>query len=415
MVTMPQAGLDNFVVTSSSICAIDGEQGKIQYRGIDINILAKQSCYAETAYLLWYGMLPTRKQLATFSGRLAAERSLGKPITTILTSLPGPLHPMEALRTAVSALASCDPDREGITQEGNISKSIRLLAKIPTVIAHLHRKRQRQEPVPPNPLLNHTENFLYMLRGERATSLEERVMDMAMILMADHELNASTFTARVTASTLSDLYSAVTAAIGALSGPLHGAANQRAMEMLLEIGDIGNVEPYINARLAAKKRIMGFGHRVYKNTVDPRVATLKEMLRKLCLQLGNYHLYQLAVAVASTVWEKKGLYPNVDFYAAPLLHMLGIPVDLFTTIFAASRVAGWTAHVMEQYENNRLIRPSSQYVGVQNRPYVPLEQRDRRWNESGQPSTGAKILKQIGERLGQERRSVLPNPALERL
>jgi citrate synthase len=375
MNTATREGLENVVVTSSGICFIDGQRGIIHYRGIDIGDLARYSTYEETVYLLWFGELPTSTELDAFRAELTAERELDEAIWSTLTSLPGRPRPMEALRTMVSALSCCDPHINNHTPEGNINKAIRLTAKIPTIAAYYHRYLEGLERVHPDPSLGHAANFLYMWRGEAPTALEERAMDVAMMMMADHELNASTFAARVTASTLSDIYSAVTAAIGTLKGPLHGAANQKAMEMLLEIGDVDNVEPYITAALAAKKRIMGFGHRVYRNTMDPRSVYLRKMLRELCTQSGDGHLYHLAIAVSETVWEKKRLFPNVDFFAAPLLHTLGIPVDLFTPVFATSRVAGWTAHVMEQYENNRLLRPLSNYVGSAHRPYVPLEER----------------------------------------
>jgi citrate synthase len=376
MSTAMREGLENVVVTSSKICAIDGQKGSIQYRGIDINELARHSTYEETVYLLWFGELPTQDQLDGFKARLAAEREIDEGIWNTLTSLPGIPRPMEALRTVVSALSCCDPDINNHTWEGNVNKAIRLTAKIPTIAAYYHRYLEGMERVHPDPKLSRAANFLFMWRGEPPSALEERALDMAMILMADHELNASTFAARVTASTLSDMYSAITSAIGTLKGPLHGAANRKAMEMLLEIGAVDNVEPYITTALAAQRRIMGFGHRVYKSTMDPRATLLREMLGELCTQPGDGHLYRLAMAVAKTVEEKKGLYPNVDFFAAPLLYTLGIPVDLFTPMFATSRIAGWTAHVMEQYENNRLLRPLSRYVGALGTPYVPIERRN---------------------------------------
>ena len=368
-------GLEKVVVTSSKICFIDGQKGIIRYRGIDIGELARYSTYEETVYLLWFGKLPTQTELDAFKAKLATERELDEAIWDTLTSLPGGPRPMEALRTMVSALSCCDPHINDHTPEGNIEKAIRLTAKIPTIAAYYHRYLEGLERVRPNPSLSHAANFLYMWRGKVPTALEARAMDVAMILMADHELNASTFAARVTASTLSDMYSAITSAIGTLKGPLHGAANQKAMEMLLEIGDVDNVEPYITAALAAKRRIMGFGHRVYKNTLDPRSVYLRKMLRELCADAKNGHLYDLAVAVSETMWEQKRMYPNVDFFAAPFLHTLGIPVDLFTPVFATSRIAGWTAHVMEQYKNNRLLRPLSHYAGILDARYVPIQQR----------------------------------------
>lgn len=384
MSSMVKEGLQDVVVTNSNICAIDGERGSIRYRGIDIGVLARLATYEETVYLLWFGELPTQNQLDAFKAKLAAQRDLDEGIWNTLTSLPGIPRPMEALRTVVSALSCCDPYIDDHTREGNINKAIRLTAKIPTIAAYYHRYLEGLERVHPDPSLSRAANFLFMWRGEPPTALEERAMDMAMILMADHELNASTFAARVTASTLSDMYSAITSAIGTLKGPLHGAANQKAMEMLLEIGDVDTVEPYITAALAANKRIMGFGHRVYKRTMDPRSVHLREMLREVCAQSGDGQLYHLAMTVAETVKAKKGLYPNVDFFAAPLLYALGIPVDLFTPLFAVSRIAGWTAHVMEQYDNNRLLRPLSNYVGVLEKPYVPIERRNGHLNAQHQ-------------------------------
>jgi len=374
--TRVKEGLENVIVADSKICAIDGQQGTIRYRGIDIGELARHSTYEETVYLLWFGELPTQNQLDAFKARLAAERELDENIRKLLTSLPGRPRPMEALRTIVSALSCCDPDSDDHSQAGNIGKAIRLTAQMPTIVAYYHRHLTGKERIRPTPDLGHAANYLFMLRGEPPTALEERAMDLAMILMADHELNASTFAARVTASTLSDMYSAVTSAIGTLKGPLHGAANQKAMQMLLEIGCTDNVEPYIATALAAGRRIMGFGHRVYKNTMDPRAIYLRDMLGEICIHSGNCQLYDLSMAVAETVGAKKGLYPNIDYFAAPLLYTLGIPVDLFTPTFATSRIAGWVAHVMEQYDNNRLLRPISHYVGELEKVYLPIARRN---------------------------------------
>ncbi len=370
-----QSGLEGIVVAESQICAIDGEKGTLCYRGVDIGDLAQNSTYEETVYLLWYGQLPTREEMDGFTARLRAERSFDGNIRPILASLPGRPPPMEALRTAVSALSCCDPEVEDYGHEANLNKALRLTTRLPIIATFYQRHLEGKEHVEPDPTLGHAANFLYMLHGERPTPLEERAADLAMVLMADHELNASTFAARVTASTLSDMYSAVTTAIGTLKGPLHGGANQRAMEMLLEIGSIDNVRPYIASALAAKKRIMGFGHRVYRGKADPRSVYLRAMLRELGEQKGDQSLYDLAVAVADTVEEMKNLYPNVDYYTAPLLYLLDIPLDLFTPVFAISRIAGWTAHIMEQYEHNRLLRPVSSYVGPVDRDYVPIGER----------------------------------------
>ncbi len=370
-----QSGLEGIVVAESEICAIDGERGTLTYRGIDIGDLARHSTYEETIYLLWYGHLPTQVELDAFTARLRAERSFDGNIRPILTSLPGRPPPMEALRTAVSALSCCDPDVDDYAHEANLNKAIRLTTRLPIIATFYQRHLEGKGHIEPDPVLGHAANFLYMLHGEPPTELEERAFDLAMVLMADHEFNASTFAARVTASTLSDMYSAITTAIGTLKGSLHGGANQRAMEMLLEIGTIDQVRPYIASALAAKKRIMGFGHRVYRGKADPRSAYLSAMLKELGEQKGDLSMYYLSVAVADAVEEMKGLYPNVDFYTAPLLYSLDIPLDLFTPVFAVSRIAGWTAHVMEQYEHNRLLRPLSSYVGPVDRGYVPIGER----------------------------------------
>lgn len=370
-----KSGLEGIVVAESAICAIDGKEGTLCYRGVDIGELARHSTYEETVYLLWHGELPSEDELTEFRDKLTAERTVDENIWQIIVSLPGSPPPMEALRTAVSALSCCDPDVGDYSREANLNKALRLTTRLPMVVAFYQRHLEGKELVHPDPNLSHAANFLYMLRGEEPTALEERAMDLAMVLMADHEFNASTFAARVTASTLSDMYSAITTAIGTLKGPLHGGANQRAMEMLLEIGAAENVEPYISDALAARKRIMGFGHRVYKLGADPRSAYLRAMVRELCEARGDLHYHDLAITVAETVEEMKGLYPNVDFYTAPLLYMLGMPLEIFTPIFAISRIAGWTAHVMEQYEHNRLVRPLSAYVGPIDRDYVPIQLR----------------------------------------
>jgi citrate synthase len=362
-------------VSESTICSIDGEAGSLGYRGIDIGDLAENATYEETIYLLWYNKLPTQSELDAFKAELAQERDVNGSIWHVLASLPRHSQPMEGLRTAVSVIAAYDPDLYNYEHEANLKKAARLTVRLPIAAADFYHLLHDEGPVPHDPGLDHAANFLYMLRGEPGTALEVRALDMAMVLMADHGFNASTFAARVTASTLSDLYSAITTAIGTLKGPLHGGANQRAMEMLLEIETTDKVEAYIDGQLAAKRRIMGFGHRVYRKCADPRSAYLKRMLHKLCDEKGDMQLYDLANTVVEVVEAKKQLYPNVDFYTAPLLYSLGIPLDLFTPIFAISRIAGWTTHIMEQYEHNRLVRPVCAYTGPRDVPYVPIEQR----------------------------------------
>ncbi len=368
-------GLEGVLVADSQICQIDGVKGVLSYRGLDIGDLAQHSTYEETAYLLWYGDLPTAGQLAAFKARLVTERDLNGSIWAIISSLPCRTQPMETIRTALSAICAYDPDVDNYDREANLNKSIRMTVRLPIAVADYHHFLRGEARVLQDPALDHAANFLYMLRGERATPIEVRALDLAMVLMAEHDFNASTFAARVTASTLSDIYSAIVSAIGTLKGPLHGGANEKAMEMLLEIGALDNVEPYIDAALAAKKRIMGFGHRIYRQMADPRSVYLKEMLRQLCIAKGDMHFYDLATAVDEVVQAKKKIYPNVDFYTAPLLYLLDIPINMFTTVFAISRIVGWTAHVLEQYADNRLIRPLSQYIGPVERTYIPVSDR----------------------------------------
>ena len=377
-------GLEGVVVGNSGICVIDGHAGSLRYRGIDISDLAEHSTFEETVYLLWHDELPSQTQLEAFKAQLASLRELDDNIWHMLSALPSGLQPMEALRSVVSVLGSSDPDRLDNTREANARRAMRLVAKMPTILAYYYRHHMLGKGrVHPDPALGHAANFLYMLRGERPTPLQERAMDLALVLMAEHEMNASTFAARVTASTLSDMYSAISSAIGTLKGPLHGGANQRAMEMLMDIGEITQVEPYIDAALSAKQRIMGFGHRIYK-VIDPRAIHLRDMLEDLCLESGDLQWHRLAEEVAQVVSTKKdGLHPNVDFFAAPLMFVMGVPVDLFTPIFAISRTAGWTAHVMEQYQHNRLLRPVSNYIGQVDRNYTHISQRNGNGNGNG--------------------------------
>ncbi|MBN1977243.1 MAG: citrate synthase [Anaerolineae bacterium] len=375
MKTEVMEGLRDVIVANTSICIIDGVEGSLRYRGIDVGEFARHSTYAETAYLLWFGELPTQAQLEKLQNRLVAERELDWGVRKVIQALPKTLQPMEALRTVVSVLPSSDPQANDYHYAANIEKAIRMTAKFPTIVAYYQRHLDDLEFVPPNPELSHAANFLYMLHGQEPTPLEAETMNQTLVLMAEHDFNASTFAARVTASTLSDMYSAITTAVGTLKGPLHGGANQRTMEMMLKIGALENVETYITQELEAKRRIPGFGHRVYRKMADPRAAYFAEKLQALCKEAGDMHWYNMAVKTAQFVGEAKGLYPNVDYFCGPLLYTLGIPMELFTPIFAISRIAGWAAHMIEQYEDNQLLRPLSRYTGELVKEYVPIDAR----------------------------------------
>ncbi len=370
-------GLKNVIAAQSKICFIDGEKGVLRYRGYDIQELAEHSTFEETTYLLHYGELPTRTQLQEFTQELAAQRTLPAGTLAILRELPKESLPMDVLRTVVSALAHFDPEAQDDSEGANRRKAMRLIAQVPTVLAAFQRLRQGQEPVAPRSDLGHAANFLYMLSGEAPDETSARVFDVCLILHADHGFNASTFSARVTASTLSDIYSAITSAIGTLKGPLHGGANTRVLQMLKGIGSVENVRPHVEGMLARGEKIWGLGHRVYK-TKDPRAFALEKLIVELAKVRGESPLYQIAREVEKVGTEllaDKGIYPNVDFYSAVVYDMLGIPTDFFTPIFAVSRVSGWTAHVLEQYSDNVLLRPRAQYVGPERREYVPIEQR----------------------------------------
>ncbi len=368
-------GLEDVVVTTSQITFIDGKQGRLIYRGFDIRDLARFSTFEETAYLLWYGQLPTASELDQLRTRLQRLRSLPSGLLSILQTMPPTTPPMEMLRTAVSALSTFEPADEK-KPESSIGGALRLTATLPMIVATFHRLRQGLPVVPPRDDLGHAANFLYMLTGAVPRPEDARVLDVALILHADHELNASTFAARVTASTLSDLYSAVTSAVGTLKGPLHGGANERVMDMLNEIPSVDQVVPYITAKLSRHEKIMGFGHRVYK-VEDPRATILREYSRKLAEDRNDRRYFELLRKVEDVVRQEKGLYPNVDLYSGSVYTLLGIPQDLFTPVFAISRVAGWTAHVLEEYADNRIIRPTAEYVGPVDLRYVPIAERGK--------------------------------------
>ncbi|HKD11151.1 MAG TPA: citrate synthase [Thermoanaerobaculia bacterium] len=372
---MQVRGLEDVVAAESSICFIDGEKGILSYRGIDIHDLAEKSTFEEVCFLLWDGRLPAREELAATQRAIGAERAIPREILSLLASLARTAAPMEALRTAVSALSAADPDGADMSPAANRRKALRLTGQIGTAVAAYERLRRGQAVVPPDPGRSHADDFLRMLGGQTAPSSAVRALDIALILHADHELNASTFAARVTAATLSDMHSAVTSAIGTLKGPLHGGANEAVLQMLREIGSLDRVDADIRARLARKDRIMGFGHRVY-STEDPRATHLREMSRQVAESSRTTLWYDMSRRIEQIVNAEKKLNANVDFYSASLYFMLGIPPDLFTPLFAVSRISGWTAHVLEQYAHNRLIRPRAEYTGPPYpQPYVPMDGR----------------------------------------
>src|SRR5215831_3676574 len=373
--TMTSKGLEGVVAANSSICYIDGDAGVLAYRGIDIHDLAEKSTFEETCYLLWFGKLPTRSELADLNKRLAAERRMDPAIFEMLRQIPKTATPMEVLRTAVSALSFYDADSEKMDHDSNVTKSIRLTSQIAMIVAGYDRIRKGKSIVEPDRSLSHAGNFLLMLNGEKPSATAEKALDVALILHADHELNASTFAARVTAATLADMHSAITSGLGALKGPLHGGANEAVMRMLFEVDKKGEdpVE-HVKNMLANKKKISGFGHRVY-HTEDPRATHLRKMSRDLG-RSANPKWYEMSAKIEQYIKKEKQLNANVDFYSASTYTTLGLDVDLFTPVFAVSRISGWAAHVIEQLDDNRLIRPRADYIGPSypNR-YVPMAER----------------------------------------
>lgn len=367
-------GLEGVVASETALSFIDGQEGILLYRGYNIHDLAEEASYPEALYLLWDGELPDRDELEAFRSRLAGQRALDDRALEILRQMPPEADPMSVLRTAVSALGTYDPDSEENTPEANRRKAERLVAKIPTIIAAFHRLRDGEEPVAPDPDLPHAANFLYMLRGEEPREVEARALDTSLLLYLDHGLNASTFTCRVVASTLSDLHSALTGGVGALRGALHGGANEQAMRMLLEIGDRDGATGWVEEALEEGRRIMGFGHRVYR-TEDPRATHLRAMSGELTSSLGEPKWHEIARTVEEAMLDRKGIDCNVDFYCGTVYHTLGLPLDLYTPLFATGRVGGWAGHVMEQHADNRLIRPRAEYVGPKDREFVPIEDR----------------------------------------
>ncbi|MBE55093.1 MAG: citrate synthase [Acidobacteria bacterium] len=372
-----KAGLQDVIATTSEICFIDGEHGVLSYRGFDIHDLAARASFEEVCFLLWFGHLPARDELSTLRSQFAEWRPLPENVVRLMRSLPLG-NGMDALRTLTSALAHSDPDVAKNSPEVNVRKAIRLTAQLATLVATYGRVAEGGTPIDPDPSLGHAENFLFVLTGERPDAVATRAFDVALILHADHELNASTFAARVAAATLTDIHSAVVAGISALKGPLHGGANADVMRLLLALGDDADppqIEGAILDKLARKEKIPGFGHRVYR-TEDPRATHLRRMSEELGARSGREHWYEMSRQIEVLVGHEKNLNPNVDFYSASTYYTLGIKVDLFTPVFAVSRVAGWTAHILEQYANNRLIRPRADYTGeLHPKAFVAIDQR----------------------------------------
>jgi citrate synthase len=367
-------GLEGVTAGISKISDIIAEQNRLIYRGYDIRDLAAHCEFEEVAYLILLGKLPNRQELAQFKAQLEPHRELPAEVYRVLHALPAGANLMAALQVGVATLGMLDPQADVNTHEANLQKAIRLTASMPTLVANGYRILRGQAPVPPRADLPHASNFLYMLFGREPNPLHAQVMNLTFILYAEHGYNASTFTAHVIASTLADMYSAVVGAIGALRGALHGGANEAAMESILEIGSPNRAEAWVMEKLAKKERIMGFGHREYK-TGDIRATILKAYVRQLAEQANRMDLYQIQETMERVMLREKNLHPNVDFPAAVVYYLMGIPIPLYTPIFAAARIVGWTAHVMEQHDDNRLIRPRSDYVGPRDLPFVPLDQR----------------------------------------
>ena len=370
-------GLDDVYVKETSICFIDGQTGRLVYRGYDIRDLAAHSTFEETVFLLLQGRLPTRAELEKAKADLAASRTLPPSVLKLLRSMPEHAPPMDVLRTAVSFMSGFDPERDDSTRAANMRKALRLTAQLATVIATYERIRKGQRVLRPDPRLGQAEDFLRMITGKRPDPLRARIMDVALVLYADHGMNASTFAATVAASTLADLYSTVVAAIATLKGPLHGGAIEAALGMIEAIGKPEAAEPFVLNTLRNKEKVFGFGHRVYK-TYDPRALILKDYARKLAEMQGDDTYFRIAATIEDTVVRElasKRVFPNVDFYSGLVFNGLGVPTDLFTPLFALSRISGWTAHVLEYWEDNRLLRPLDWYVGPKELVYTPLDER----------------------------------------
>jgi citrate synthase len=367
-------GLEGVVAAETRLCDLDGRNGRLAYCGYDIADLARQATFEEVCHLLWHGELPAAAQLDKITLALIAARDIPRELIQAFRLMPRATDPMRALQAAVAMLGMHDPDATDNAHTANLRKAVRLTSQLATAICAHHRIRSGQEPVPPASDLSHAGNFLYMLTGARPAAVVTKAFDASLTLYAEHELNASTFTTRVIVSTQSDLHSAVAGGVGALKGPLHGGAGEAVMRTLLEIGEVANVDAFSDKALAEKRRLMGFGHRVY-TAGDPRAAILKGMAEEACRQSGQFKWFEMAVKLHARINAAKKLIPNVDFYSAPLFYSLGIPVDVFTPVIATARIAGWTANIIEQHADNRLIRPRGDYVGPKRRAFTPLAQR----------------------------------------
>jgi citrate synthase len=368
------AGLRGVVAAQSSIGDVNGEQGVLIYQGYDIHDLAEHATFEEVVYLLWHGHLPTQVELEELSSEIRQNYAIPAEIIAGMKYMPKDADPMDVLRTCVSALDFYDKDGHGTDRETAMRSAVKLTGQLGTIVAAWERIRKGKDPVSPDKSLGVADSFLYMLRGEKADADEARMMDVCLILHADHELNASTFTTRVVAGTLADMYGCVTAGIAALAGPLHGGANTAVMKMLIEIDNLDAVDTWLDKALEEKRKIMGIGHAVYK-TEDPRATWLRRYSKAMAEKKGDSKWFEMSQRIEKLMLEKKGMHPNVDFYSASTYYLMGIPLDLYTPIFAVSRISGWTGHILEQYGNNKLIRPRAEYIGERDRKYVPIAER----------------------------------------
>ena len=372
--TAAAAGLRGVVAAQSKIGDVDGEKGILIYQGYNIHDLAEHSTFEEVVYLLWNARLPKRDELEDLKQEFQENYEAPREIIEMMKTFPKDANPMDVLRTAVSALDFYDREGHGTDRENAMKAAIKLTAQMPTIVAAWDRIRNGKEVIAPDKTLSIAENFLYMLRGEKPEADEARMFDICLILHADHELNASTFTTRVVSGTLADVYGAVTAGIAALAGPLHGGANTKVMESLLEVGEVENVEAWLDKKLANKEKVMGIGHAVYK-TEDPRATWLRKFSRQMGEKKGETKWFEMSQKLEKLMHERKGMFPNVDFYSASTYYLMGIPLDLYTPIFAISRISGWTGHILEQYGDNKLIRPRAEYVGERDLKYASIDQR----------------------------------------